>query len=330
VSKKFTRFASLAKITVSLTFGLVSNLGQAAPSQLTLGKDALASMTGCYLVDYSYTETESLLPGYVRDPRVYDVNSNKTVKEWIYPENLSETHVRLQHILFAVDLSGKLLAGTEMKHTGEDWEFNAPFLYDFTGPNTWNVKLNPNGQWTRRVTNLDDGLRYQCTSTWSDSVASPEWICDGYAPIPGRETRDMGRKDYQALDRSTRIIAYGASWLERQANTKVIDQNGVRTPLAKELGKNWYVKLPDSECAPAIRFVTPERRLFWTALREVWDEILIGDRPFIEKLTPGKPPRYFRLLEAEEDFLEKDVYSPSVIQSTKEEVRKIIGDYRAN
>ena len=31
-------------------------------------------------------------------------------------------------------------------------------------------------------------------------------------------------------------------------NTKVIDANGVKTPLVKELGKTWYVRLPDAEC----------------------------------------------------------------------------------
>ena len=49
----------------------------------------------------------------------------------------------------------------------------------------------------------------------------------------GRETRDMGRKDYNALKRSTRVIVYKDSWLERQENIKVMEQKGVQTPLAK-------------------------------------------------------------------------------------------------
>jgi hypothetical protein len=35
-------------------------------------------MAGCFLVDYSYVETEGLAPGYTRDPRVYDVNRDKS------------------------------------------------------------------------------------------------------------------------------------------------------------------------------------------------------------------------------------------------------------
>ena len=60
------------------------------------GLQAVRSMAGCYLVDYSYVEVQDLKPGYVRDPRVYDVNRDKSAKEWITAETLSPTRVRLQ------------------------------------------------------------------------------------------------------------------------------------------------------------------------------------------------------------------------------------------
>lgn len=313
--------------------------------QLIRGRNAVHSLTGCYLVDYSYTETESLQPGYSVDRRVYDVNGNKSVKEWIYADTIREsetsTLIKLQHILFASDLDGKVMVGSEMKHTGEEWEYNASFLYDFSGPNVWDVKTLNSGLWTRKVTNLDDGLRYQCASTWnfgrlvgpvvgaSVNNAYPEWSCANYAPIPGRETRDMGRRDYQTLERNTRIIAYQSSWLERQANTKIIHQNGVRTPLAKELGKNWYIRLNDSECAGARAFAEP-RKPFWAALREVWEEILTGDRSFIEKSANGGVPRFMALGEIEEDYLERDLADPTVRVNAKSEIRRVIGEYRAD
>src|SRR5262249_20661056 len=72
----------------------------AAESQLDRGRHAILSLTGCFLVDYSYVETESLKPGYAKDARVYDVNRDKSVKEWITAETLSPTRVRLRRILF--------------------------------------------------------------------------------------------------------------------------------------------------------------------------------------------------------------------------------------
>lgn len=307
-------------------------------SELQSGLDAIKSMQGCYLVDYSYTETEALKPGYTRDSRVYDVSSDKSVIEWIYADQISPSRVRLQHVMFATDLEGKLMDGSQLKHTGEDWEFQAPFMYEFTNTNTWNVKdisSTSAGQWTRRVTNLDDGLRYQCTAPWKVSNVAAggtsEWACGGYSPIPGRESRDMGRRDYDGLDRVTRILTYGDSFLERQANTKVIQRGGAaKENLAKELGKNWYVRLPDSQCAPAQAFVAP-RKEFWNLVRESWDEVLVGDRDFLEKpAAPGRPSRYFRMMELEREALKENLSDKSVRASYKARIHQMITEFRAN
>src|SRR4051812_20389204 len=61
----------------------------ASSTQLEVGRKAIQSMTGCYLVDYSYTETEALKKGYKRDARIYDVTKSKAVKEWIYADEIS-------------------------------------------------------------------------------------------------------------------------------------------------------------------------------------------------------------------------------------------------
>jgi len=292
------------------------------------GKNAIHSMTGCYLVDYSYSETQSLKEGYALDPRVYDVNSKMSVKEWIYAMDLGPSKIRLQHILFATDLDGSLMSGSELRHQAEDWEFEAPFLYDFSKPLHWDVKRmeRGTGEWTRRITNLDDGLRYQCSAPWLQSTAYPEWTCENYSPIPGRETRDMGRKDYNTLQRITRIMAYGNSWLERQYNTKTIFAEGVKTPLAKEVGKNWYVRLPDSECAPAKAFMEG-RTDFWNLLRETWDEVLDGAAPFVEKLPAGAPPRFAKMLMVEEQY--KDLSSAAKRAAAKQAILEVIREYRA-
>jgi hypothetical protein len=300
--------------------------------QFISGKSAIQSMTGCYLVDYSFTETESLQAGYIRDPRIYDVNRDKAIKEWIYSEEISPNRIRLQHVLFGTDLQGKLMPGSLLKHQAEDWEFNAAFSYEFTGPLSWNVILYPttNPQWTRKITNLDDGLRYQCTSTWSVDKNNPEWSCSNYAPIPGRETRDMGRKDYNTLDRSTRLVAYGNSWLERQNNVKTIhDPQGKRTPLAREEGKTWYVRLPDSECQEAKQFADAHAP-FWDTLRQAWDQVLVGDRPFLEKTIPGQPSRYSQILDLEQSFQNSDLTEASQRAVAIEEIKKVIANYRSN
>jgi hypothetical protein len=301
-----------------------------AGDALERGLQAVRSMTGCYLVDYSYVEVESLKPGYTRDPRVYDVNRDKSAKEWITAEMLSPRRARLQRILFLTDLRGAIREGSVIKHQSEDWEYDAPFLYDFVAPRTWQVrdlKATP-GLWTRRVTNLDDGPRYQCAAAWKTDTAYPEWTCSSYAPIPGRETRDMKRADYDTLDRTTRIIVYGQSWLERQDNVKTIHRDGTRTPLAREVGKNWSARLPDGECEAARAFAAP-RQAFWSLVREVWDEVLAGAAPFVETAPPGRPPRFVKMYEVEEDYVGRDLSDPSIRRGARDRILKVIEAYRA-
>jgi len=312
-----------------MLLGLTTLAADAADDGLARGLAAIRSMTGCYLVDYSYVEVESLKPGYTRDPRVYDVNRDKSAKEWITADAVSSSRVRLQRILFLTDLAGTVRAGTEIRHQTEDWEYGAPFLYDFVAPRTWQVrdlKATPE-LWTRRVTNLDDGLRHQCAARWTADTAYPEWTCTSYAPIPGRETRDMKRSDYDTLERTTRIIAYGQSFLERQDNVKIIHRDGAKVPLAREVGKNWSVRLPDAECDAARAFAAP-RQAFWSVSREVWDGVLNGAGPFVEQAPAGQPPRFVKMYEVEEDYVGRDLSDPALRRQARERILKVIEAYR--
>ena len=60
-------------ITLLLLSGATAAHAQA--DQQARGRQAVQGMAGCYLVDYSYVEVQELKPGYVRDPRVYDVTA---------------------------------------------------------------------------------------------------------------------------------------------------------------------------------------------------------------------------------------------------------------
>jgi hypothetical protein len=142
----------------------------------------------------------------------------------------------------------------------------------------------------------------------------------------------MGRSDYQALQRGTRIVVYGpaggGSWLERQNNVKTVDRDGARTPLVRELGKNWYVRLPDSECAGAQAFAAP-RQVFWALLRETWDRVLDGSGPFTERLPAGQPPRFVKMFALEEEAIDKNLSDPATREQVRQRILEIIEEYRA-
>lgn len=263
------------------------------------GLAAIKQMAGCFLVDYNYHETESLKEGYSLDARTYDPNrSGASVKEWIQVIEKRPHEIRLQHILFATDHEAK--TSFMLKHQAEDWEFQPASFYNFEAPGFWRfTKVEASGgKWLRKITHLDDGPRYQCLAEWNLKSQYPSWTCKNYAPIPGRETRDMRRKDYQTLDRDTTLILYGDSWLERQENIKVIDDGQSKVPLAKETGKNWYIRLPDSSCLEAQNWSAP-RQAYWRVLMNAWDQVYSQQRD-IRELSVKGPPRYAKVAEVEE------------------------------
>ncbi len=333
MKKYFFGQLAVSVLTLACSVGQVARASAPPPSmqdpQLTRGSQAVHSMTGCFAVDYNYVETEALKPGYVRDPRVYDVDAGQTIKEWIFAEDISPTRIRLQHILFAVDLQGNIVQGSFLKHTGEDWSYEPSFMYQFTGPQTWTPKdmTQTTGQWVRSIINLDDGPRYACAAAWDLTTAYPAWTCNSYAPIPGRETRDMGRTDYNTLQRSSHLEVYSSgSWLERQFNVKTIDDGHTQTPLAKEVGKEWYVRLPDSECLDAQAFLKPELP-FWITLRATWDTVMTGQTTFIEKTIQGAS-RYSDIMDLETKYDGLDLSNSQVNQQAEQDITAVIAKYR--
>jgi hypothetical protein len=109
---------------------------------------------------------------------------------------------------------------------------------------------------------------------------------------------------------------------------KTIHGDAGRTPLARETGKNWYVRLPDSECATAEAFARP-RQTFWALLRETWDGILDGRGPFVEKTPPGQPPRFVRMHAIETDYIGRDLADSVLRKAAQDRIRAVVDEYRA-
>jgi len=259
-----------------------------AQAQEFNGLEQAKNLSGCYSVDYSYSETKVLNDAYEIDTRVYD-SSRFIVKELVKVVDEGQDHVRLQHFMSAETHDG--VSVFKMRHHGEMWQRSPAYRYEYDGRfeqanDRWTatpLEDNPD-QWLRVITNLDDGLRYQCLGNWTKKGQYPVFNCAAFSPIPGRETRDMGRDDYQTLDRKAEITIHGDSWLERQSNVKTVFNEGGRTPLVQEVGKIWSVRLPDSACNELSSWVE-ERQAFWDILADVWQETLDGQSDFSEVTT---------------------------------------------
>jgi len=294
-------------------------------------RTVLRGHAGCFLVDYSFTETESLKPGYERDKRVYDTNNDKTTYEWIYAADKSPTEIRLQHILFTKDLATGAVQGM-LKHQAEDWQENPTQVYDYVRSGEWTARqLNGAGQgkWVRKVTNLDDGLRYQCEATFDVTAQNPVWTCSNFAPIPGRETRDMQRRDYNSLERTTKIVSYGPSWLEKQENVKVIldETTLAKVPLAREHGRTWYIRQPDAQCADAQALVTA-RRSYWEIVMNAWEGFLATPQTWKETRSIGGVSRYAAMSDIEDRYWQSVPNNPARHAAALAEINSTINQYR--
>jgi hypothetical protein len=101
-----------------------------------------------------------------------------------------------------------------------------------------------------------------------------------------------------------------------------------RTPLVRELGKTWYARLPDSACAAGGAFASP-RQAFWTLLRETWDRLLDGTGPFVERASPGQPPRFVKMFDLEDDTLGRDLSDATTRDAMRARILQIIREHRA-
>ena len=330
----FARIGAAAVLSLSL-FGCATpaqemKAGDGVESQgAAPGREALSRMGGCFIVDYNFSETHPLAPGYVRDERVYDVNETKTVMEWIYPIESANT-LRLQHVLFALDDQGRFTADSLLRHQAEDWQYEPASYFDYQGGLTWTkVKVTaPQGRWVRKITALDDGLRYQCVGAWERKGKRLEWQCgDNYAPIPGRETRDMGRKDYQGLLRSTHLVVFPEHWVERQKNVKTVEDGAARKPLTEEVGRNWFLRVPDEQCAEAQRFAA-ERQAWTDLLQTTWEELYAHVDAFAESKPTDAPPRFARIAEIEERYYDRVGKDEQARAAAKNEILEAIEAYR--
>ncbi|NRA46989.1 MAG: hypothetical protein HRU09_18735 [Oligoflexales bacterium] len=101
----------------------------------------VSKLAGCFVVDYSYSETQVVDPDYQLDPRVYDVG-NFTVKELIKVVDQDESQVRIQHFMQADDFAGNTIF--MMRHHGEIWRKNPEYRYKylgrFDGQDRWDVE----------------------------------------------------------------------------------------------------------------------------------------------------------------------------------------------
>ncbi|MFT4202815.1 MAG: hypothetical protein QM610_02780 [Chitinophagaceae bacterium] len=244
------------------------------------GKKNIDRLCGCYDVTFQYAETFSPDKNY----KFHDREKITNATELAYPIVNTPKKVVIQHLLVIDD-------STIVKHWREDWTYEDPTLWVFKGDAVWEKTTVPTanvkGKWTQTVWEVSDAPRYQGASTWQEVNGHTIWENTTDAPLPRREytTRD----DYNVLNRTNRLVLLPNGYNHVQDNVKISRTAAGDSVRAEEKGLNDYVKLPESNCAPAVKY-WKDYGAFWVKVEAVWEQYLNehSQVKLVESLGKGK------------------------------------------
>ena len=233
----------------------------------TRDRQAILTMQGEYQVDFDFTETVVLQPGYERHPAKHSGGDEIVIVVEDTPQRIV-----LQHILLDVR------SGHVTKHWRQDWTWQAASRFEFDADQTWRSHVLPQAEtaqaWTQCVYEVSDAPRYCGTGRWLHDGAASTWTSDPtWRPLPRREYTQ--RKDYNAIRAINRHTITPGGWTHEQDNTKVRrhPDGRIEQALVREQGFNDYRRTSEIDFAPARRYWTATAD-YWSRVRARWDERL--------------------------------------------------------
>lgn len=223
-------------------------------------KNIEKNLCGCFSVNFRYAETFSPDPKYKFHER-----EEMNATELALPIEISDKKIVIQHLLVISD-------SMVIKHWREEWEYESPVLYTFTGNKTWEKKTLSSAEvknkWTQTIWEVNDEPRYQGISAWVTNGDKTYWESTVDAPLPRREYTT--RSDYNILKRGNRLLVTDKGYTHIQDNEKIQRDGSSNKLVAEEKGFNSYYKMADSECAVAKEW-WKKNEAFWKVVRAEWD-----------------------------------------------------------
>lgn len=284
-----------------------------AQSKKKQDREAIKHMCGCYEVTFNFAETFAPDKAYE-----FHKNYRSGGLEWVQLVEDGKNKISMQHLL---------IVGPDaiVKHWRQDWLYENTSLYVYDKDRSWKhvelPKSRVKGQWTQKVFQVDDGLRYEGSASWAHADGRHFWESTADSPLPRREFSK--RKDYNVMIRTNRheITDYG--WLHEQDNDKVVRETEDQL-LAEEKGWNTYVKVDDSRCKAAQDWWAKNEQ-FWSDVRKVWDEIYAAKAATLTfKGRVDNKVMFQKIFALGDELVAADSYSSDTAQR---QVSEIIKDY---
>lgn len=297
-------------LIIALCLISISAMAQSKKKQ---DREAIKSMCGCYEVTFNFAET--FAPD--KDYKFHD-NYRSGGLEWVQLVEDDKNKISMQHLLIVGP-------SAIVKHWRQDWLYENTSLYTYDKDRSWKhtelPKAKVKGQWTQKVFQVDDGLRYEGSASWVHQDGRHFWEGTADSPLPRREFSK--RKDYNVMIRTNRheITDYG--WVHEQDNDKIVRSTADDKLLAEEKGWNTYVKVDDSKCKAAQDWWVKNEQ-YWSDVREVWDEIYASKTTLTFKGTVDNKVLFQKIFDLGDELVEAESYNSEV---TQQQVAKIIKAY---
>ena len=296
---------------LALCFLSVSAVAQSKKKQ---DKEAIKGMCGCYEVTFKFAET--FAPD--KDYKFHD-NYRSGGLEWVQLVEDEKNKISMQHLL---------IVGSDMivKHWRQDWLYENTSLYVYDKDRSWRhvelSKADVKGQWTQKVFQVDDGLRYEGSASWVHNDGRHFWENRADSPLPRREFSK--RSDYNVMVRGNRHELTDNGWVHDQDNDKVIRNANGDQLLAQEKGWNTYVKVEDSKCKAAQDWWAKNQQ-YWSDVRKVWSDVYASQETLTFKGKVEDKVMYEKIFELGDEATSARTYDS---QEIRKQLAGIIQKYR--
>jgi hypothetical protein len=256
---------------------------------------AILRLAGHFRVDYTYTETQPLRPGYSPTPA-----SAAAAREVVLVVEDRATRIVLQHLL---------LVGTPtlvVKHWREDWDYQPATLIEHVDRQAWQRRTVPaerrGGRWSRSVFEADGAPRHAALGRWTHGPDGSQFEVPSPVLSP-KPRRELTRLDYELLwlqDRISVPAPPAVGWKRTQQITKTL-YVPVQPPLVQETVEVRYTPEADAAGGDAAAAYWQRVGPYWTPARAAWAGRFPVSRVVrLRDVVDGTPRwrRLFTLIEA--------------------------------
>lgn len=231
-------------------------------AQAPADRKVVDKFCGCFDVEFKYAET--FAPDL--DYKFHNRDETPPVAELSLPIIETDNKLVIQHLLLVND-------SIVVKHWREDWTYENPVIWKYTGDRTWvkeTLKAEQvKGKWTQTIWEVSDEPRYQGFSQFVQMDNKIIWQSTTDAPLPRREY--SVRNDYNILKRTNRMNITDSGYLHEQDNVKILRKNGRDVVLVEEKGLNSYKRIDKKVCNPALLY-WEKNKGYWEKVRSAWEE----------------------------------------------------------